>query len=275
MPDTKNTSSQNDEELNSFWLLFPGPNMLNWRKVIPNFLTIMATVVGLSSVRFAIIGQYELAVLSILAAGVLDGLDGPVARALKGTSNFGAELDSLSDYVNFGVAPALVLYFWSLESLGWIGWSASLFFVICMACRLARFNAGVDFNASATTRNFFMGVPAPAGAMLVVMPLVCSFHFKDKAYFANPTIVIPYTIFCAFLLVSRMPTFSSKLVNRQLVGDIGILKVLLALAVAGGGVFLVTFHTWFFFMGVTGGYIISFPLSFIYFLYLNRKAKVK
>jgi len=243
--------------------------MLNWRKVIPNFLTVLATVVGLSAVRLAMIGEFQLSVLAILASGLLDGLDGPVARAIGGTSNFGAELDSLSDYVNFGVTPGLVLFFWSFSELGWIGWCVSLVYTICMACRLARFNAGVDFNASSITKNFFMGVPAPAGAMLVTSPLCLSFHYKTM--YNQPDFTIPVTLFVSFLLVSRIPTFSSKMINGSNLAKLGSFKYPLILILFLIGVANLTIHPWLSVVIISVLYVISFPISFLLLVVLSKK----
>jgi len=243
--------------------------MLNIRKVIPNFLTVLGTVVGLTAVRLAILGEFQLSVVAILVSGLLDGLDGPVARAIGGTSNFGAELDSLSDYVNFGVTPGLVLFFWSFSQLGWVGWGVSLAYTICMACRLARFNAGVDFNATASTRSFFMGVPAPAGAMLSSLPLVGSFHFGGDI-FKNPNFTIPYTLFVAFLLVSRIPTFSSKMINSNNLNKLGIFKIPIVTITLGTGATIWFFHPWLSVVIISMMYIISFPISYAVFIILSK-----
>jgi CDP-diacylglycerol--serine O-phosphatidyltransferase len=180
----------------------------------------------------------------------------------EGTSRFGAELDSLSDYVNFGVSPALLLYFWCLQSAGWYGWIVSLVYTVCMGCRLARFNAGVDFNASAVTKNFFMGVPAPGGAMLVMLPLVLSFQFGDFQYVRDPRFVSPYIMFIAFMLVSRVPTFSSKMVNRGLVGKLTAGKIVLFISGFALVVYLFISYLWLSLITVSIFYIASFPMSY-------------
>lgn len=188
----------------------------------------------------------------------------------QGTSNFGAELDSLSDYVNFGVAPSLVLFYWRFQRLDWLGWCVSMVYTICMACRLARFNAGVDFNASKHTRNFFMGVPAPMGALLALTPLVGTFHFQTE-FFSQPKVLIPYTLFVSFLLVSRVPTFSSKMINRTLLGEPRLYKWMLGallLALTGYGFFL---HPWLMLLALAGLYILSFPVSYATFTILDKK----
>jgi CDP-diacylglycerol--serine O-phosphatidyltransferase len=262
-------------------VISPGPSVLNWRKVAPNSITVMATMVGLTSVYFAMEKRFEFAVIAVLAAGVLDGLDGPVARALHGTSRFGAELDSLSDYVNFGVSPGMVMYLWSGYQWGWMGWVVSLIYTVCMGCRLARFNAGVDFNASPVTRNFFMGVPAPAGGALVAFPLVCTFEFGEKIFstgynFNDPRITMPFTLIVAFLLVSRVPTFSSKMINRTVLGKINAIKIVALLVFLGAIITTLVLNPWSFLIGFCAVYIISFPVSYATFkVWTNAERKNK
>jgi len=185
------------------------------RFVLPNLVTLLAICLGLTGVRFAIEGHFDMAVYAIIVAAILDGLDGRIARALKGTSRFGAELDSLADFVDFGVAPALVLYFWSLHEHRSIGWFAALIFAIAGALRLARFNVMIDDpNKPAWSGNFFVGMPAPAGAVLVMLPLYLHFGLgmaNDRAYVPFE---IAYVLFIAFLMASRIPHFSGKRVGR-------------------------------------------------------------
>jgi len=138
-----------------------------------------------------------------------------------------------------------------------------------MACRLARFNAGVDFNANSATKSFFMGVPAPAGAMLVVLPLVCSFHFGNT-FFSDPNILIPYTLFVAFLLVSRIPTFSSKMINNKNLSKLGILRIPTIIIVLGTGFTMTFLSPWFAVIVVSTLYIISFPISYLIFIMLSN-----
>jgi CDP-diacylglycerol--serine O-phosphatidyltransferase len=179
-------------------------------RILPNVLTLMALAIGLSAIRFGLQGRWELAVLAIVGAGILDGLDGRIARILKGSTKFGAELDSLSDFLCFGVAPALVLYQWALTAGGPFGWALVL--VFCMACalRLARFNADLDEpDPPAWTRNFFVGVPTPAGAGLVLMPLVLWIQTGLDGL-RSPWLVGPVILGVAALLVSRLRTYSFK-----------------------------------------------------------------
>ena len=148
------------------------------RIILPNMFTLVGVCIGLSSIKFAFDGKFELSIIAILVAAIIDGLDGRIARLIKGTSPVGKELDSLTDVISFGVAPAFIMYFWSLNQLGRVGWLICLIYVVCVALRLARFN--VSSNADPSWRdNFFEGIPSPAGGVLVLMPLVFSFsEFK-------------------------------------------------------------------------------------------------
>src|SRR5918911_3959918 len=146
------------------------------RMLVPNVITLLAICAGLTAIRLSTEGRVELAVAAIVFAAVLDGLDGRVARLIKGQSRFGAELDSLADFVNFGVAPGVILYFWGLHDLGNVGWIAAMVFAICAGLRLARFNVAIDDpNRPAWAANFFTGMPAPAGAITVLLPIYVSF----------------------------------------------------------------------------------------------------
>ena len=183
------------------------------RLLVPNFITLLAICAGLTAIRLSTEGRVELAVAAIVFAAVLDGLDGRVARMIKGQSKFGAELDSLADFVNFGVAPGLILYFWQLHELNNGGWIAAMVFAISGGLRLARFNATMDDpNKPAFATNFFTGVPAPAGAITVLLPIYLAF-----LGIPNPPAVLTafYTLLIAFLMVSRLPVFSGKTVRLR------------------------------------------------------------
>ncbi|MPZ54903.1 MAG: CDP-diacylglycerol--serine O-phosphatidyltransferase [Rhizobiales bacterium] len=180
------------------------------RTLVPNLITLLALCAGLTAIRVAVEGKLELALAAIVFAALLDGIDGRVARMLKGTSRFGAELDSLADFVNFGVAPALILYFWGLHDLGHAGWIAALVFAICAGLRLARFNIMIeDPSRPAWAGNFFVGVPAPAGAITVLLPIYLFFLGMPKSVIVA-WITLAYTLMIAFLMVSRLPVFSGK-----------------------------------------------------------------
>ena len=201
-------------------------------RLIPNVATIFALCIGISSIRFSLMGNYEIAVIAILVAGLLDALDGSLARLLGVDSDFGAELDSLSDFVSFGVAPSMVIYIVSLEQWGGIGWAFSLMFCICMALRLARFNiqSKLDKNENDILlfSGYFVGVPAPAAACLGCFPLILEFALQLN--YTLPTLIYSmFIIFSAILMVSNIPTFSLKYVKipRNRVGFVLLLSGLL------------------------------------------------
>jgi CDP-diacylglycerol--serine O-phosphatidyltransferase len=178
------------------------------RMLVPNVITLLAICAGLTSIRLSIEGRMSLAVYAIVFAAALDGIDGRIARMIKGQSKFGAELDSLADFVNFGVAPGLMLYFWQLHELGNAGWIAARVFAISGGLRLARFNATMDDpNKPAFAANFFTGVPAPAGAITVLLPIYVAFLDLGRLPAA---VTAAYTLLIAFLMVSRLPVFSGK-----------------------------------------------------------------
>ena len=184
------------------------------RVILPNVVTLLALCSGLTAIRMAMDERWVMAIGAIFLAALLDGLDGRVARMLNGTSKFGAELDSLADFVSFGVAPAILLYAWSLDQAGSLGWIASMLFSICMVLRLARFNVALDDpNKPKWACKFFTGVPAPAGALIVLLPLYLErlgVALVDYDFF-----VAIYTIFIAILVVSQLPTYSGKQIGTH------------------------------------------------------------
>jgi CDP-diacylglycerol--serine O-phosphatidyltransferase len=185
------------------------------RTLLPNLITLLALCAGLTAIRLAIEGRLELALGAIVFAAVLDGIDGRVARMLKGTSRFGAELDSLADFVNFGVTPALILYFWGLHELKSFGWIVALVFAICAALRLARFNVMIDDpNKPAWAGNFFTGIPAPAGALTVLLPIYLFFLGVPNSL-VTVWVTFFYTLAIGLLMVSRLPVFSGKRVGKR------------------------------------------------------------
>jgi CDP-diacylglycerol--serine O-phosphatidyltransferase len=183
------------------------------RMLVPNVITLLAICAGLTAIRLSTEGRMELAVAAIVFAAVLDGLDGRVARMIKGQSKFGAELDSLADFVNFGVAPGLILYFWQLHELHDGGWIAAMVFAISGGLRLARFNASMDDpNRPPFASNYFTGVPAPAGAVTALLPVYLPF----LGAFKSPALVTAiYTLVIAFLMVSRLPVYSGKSIRMR------------------------------------------------------------
>jgi CDP-diacylglycerol--serine O-phosphatidyltransferase len=183
------------------------------RMLVPNVITLLAICAGLTAIRLSTEGRMELAVAAIVFAAALDGIDGRIARMIKGQSKFGAELDSLADFVNFGVAPGLILYFWQLHEIHNGGWIAAMVFAISGGLRLARFNATMDDpNKPAFATNFFTGVPAPAGAITVLLPIYLAFLGLPKPH---PTLTALYTLLIAFLMVSRLPVFSGKTIRMR------------------------------------------------------------
>jgi len=178
--------------------------------LIPNVLTILALCAGMSAIRFALLDKWEAAVAAVAIAGVFDGLDGRMARLLKGATKFGAELDSLSDFIAFGVAPAFVVYMWSTHDLKGIGWIAALAFSTCCALRLARFNTALeDPDRPAWTGLYFSGLAAPAGAGIAMLPVMFSFLVGDEL-FRQPVLVSLWMLFVGLLMISRVPTYSLK-----------------------------------------------------------------
>ena len=186
----------------------------NARVILPNMLTLMGVCIGLTSIRFALDGKFEFAVIAIILAALIDGQDGRLARLIKGTSKVGKELDSLTDMISFGVAPAFIMYFWKLNELGRLGWLICLIYVICVALRLARFNINSNYDPS-WKDNFFEGVPSPAGGILVLTPLIISITNFD--YFElNFNILVPiFFITTSLLLISKFPSYSFKKIVIQ------------------------------------------------------------
>ena len=184
------------------------------RVILPNMLTLIGVCIGLTSIRFALDGSYEFAIIAIIIAAVIDGLDGRIARLIKGTSKVGKELDSLTDMISFGVAPAFIMYFWKLNELGRFGWLVCLIYVICVALRLARFNVNTGGEPS-WRDNFFEGVPSPAGGILVLTPLIFSMS-SIEVFKIDYAIIVPiFFIVTSFLLISKFPSYSFKKIVIQ------------------------------------------------------------
>ena len=181
------------------------------RLILPNAITLIGVCIGLTSIKFAIDGKFAIAIIAILFASLMDALDGRIARLIKGTSKMGKELDSLGDVISFGVAPALIMYFWNLQYLERLGWFVCLTYVVCVALRLARFNINTEEDPS-WRDNFFEGVPSPAGGILVLMPLILSFSGLEKFLFKiDYDLLVPiFFIIVSILLISTIPTYSFK-----------------------------------------------------------------
>lgn len=178
-------------------------------QLLPNMLTVTAIVAGLTAIRFGLQGNYELAVQLILLAAILDGLDGRLARALQSDSKMGAELDSLADFLNFGVAPGMLLYVWALDDTRQLGWIAVLVYAICAVTRLARFNVARKAESGAAENAYFMGVPSPAGAILVMLPMYASFAFDSEQIIPDVLLSV-YIAAVGFLMIGRFPVWSFK-----------------------------------------------------------------
>lgn len=187
---------------------------LSFNRIFPNMITILALCAGLTSIRYGFNGQWDRAVLAIVIAAMLDGVDGRVARLLRGTSKFGAELDSLADAISFGVAPALVMFLWAMHDAGGIGWAICLLHAICTVLRLARFNTMVGQDLPHWAHNYFTGMPSPAGAGIAILPLIF-WLLTDERVFAHPIVGGFFLISSALLMVSRVPIYSGKHVRLK------------------------------------------------------------
>jgi len=238
----------------------------NSRVILPNILTLIGVCIGLSSIKFAFDGKYELSVIAVIVAGIIDGLDGRVARLIKGTSKVGKELDSLTDVISFGVAPAFIMYFWTLSELGRFGWLITLIYIICVVLRLARFNVNSGGEPS-WKDNFFEGIPSPAGGILVLMPLIYS--FSEIQYFnLNYKFIVPILfIIVSILLISKIPTYSLK---RIAVPRSTTIFLLFIVILYFGLILIYTFNT----LIVSGIlYLLMIPVSIAHYLKINKNNK--
>ncbi|MGH6787947.1 MAG: CDP-diacylglycerol--serine O-phosphatidyltransferase [Novosphingobium sp.] len=222
----------------------------------PNAITAAALCIGLTGIRFAIGGEFDKAVMAIILAGLLDGIDGRIARLLNAQSRFGAELDSLADSISFGVAPALILYLWALQPLQTLGWLAALAFAICCVLRLARFNARIDMaDEPRKAAGFLTGVPAPVGAGLAFLPLYLWMASDKDERFADPLMVAGWLVVIAFLLISNLPTLSwGKLRPRRSIR-------LEVIAVIGLTVAALLSEPWLTLVGICVVYLATLPFG--------------
>jgi|TARA_B110000438_G_scaffold36505_1_gene36270 CDP-diacylglycerol--serine O-phosphatidyltransferase len=236
----------------------------NSRILLPNLITIIGVCIGLSSIKFALDSKFELSIIAILFAALMDSLDGRVARLIKGTSKVGKELDSLTDVISFGVAPAFIMYFWHLNQIEKVGWLLSLTYVVCVALRLARFNVTSNIDQE-WKDNFFQGVPAPAGAILVLMPLILQkadiFLIDDYTYIASTMFII-----VPLLMISKIPTYSLK---KIIIPRKATVFLLFGIGIFVGLLIIYTFKT-VFVSGVI--YIFLIPASAIHY---NKMIKSK
>lgn len=238
---------------------------LTMRAVVPNAITAAALCIGLTGIRFAIGGDFERAILAVIVAGCLDGIDGRIARLLNAQSRFGAELDSLADSLSFGVAPALILFLWSLQDLPRLGWFASLALALCCILRLARFNAQIDIDVEDQphkSAGFLTGIPAPVGAGAAFLPLYL-WEATGEGLFRDPLLVGPWVVLIAFLMISNLATLSwtslkpSRSIRIEVIALVGLLAAFLFL------------EPWWTLAVITIGYLASLPYGWL------RYAKVK
>ena len=234
------------------------------RYLLPNILTLGGVCLGISSIKFSIDGNFSLAVIFILLAAILDALDGRIARMIKGTSEFGKELDSLTDFVSFGIAPVFLLYFWELNNYGKIGWAITLVYSVCCVLRLARFNLTKIDKDQSWKINFFEGVPAPAGGILILMPVI--FELSEFSLNYDIKNFTPYfTILIAILLVSKLPTLSLKKIS---ISPKATGFILLAIGIIFISLLFFTFEI-LLILGLI--YLISLPLSYFIYNKSNKK----
>lgn len=241
------------------------PHGLTLRALVPNAITAAALCAGLTGIRFAIAGDFHKAVLAIILAGLLDGIDGRAARLLKAQSRFGAELDSLADSISFGVAPALIVYLWTLRDLPSFGWIAALAFALCCVLRLARFNARLDIQDQPHKQaGFLTGVPAPVGAGLAFLPLY-AWMASGWPEFASPLLVAIWMLLIAFLMISSLPTLSWARVRPRRDLRIGIL------ALSGILVAALLTEPWLTLAGVTLIYLLIIPFGVASYARIKRR----
>ncbi len=236
------------------------------RYILPNILTIAGVCLGISSIKFSLDLNFKMAVIFITLAAILDALDGRIARMIKGTSDFGKELDSLTDFVSFGIAPAFIIYFWELNKYGKVGWAITLIYSVCCVLRLARFNLTKFKPEDNWKQNYFEGVPSPIGALLILSPLV--YELTEFNFLINKNFFVPFfTLIIAVLLISKVPTYSFK--------NIKIKPTLTVFILLGIGISFVTlmFFTFETLLAFCFLYILSIPMAC--FTYLNNKKKVE
>ena len=239
----------------------------NARVILPNMLTLIGVCIGLTSIRFALDEKFEFAIIAILFAALFDWLDGRIARLIKGTSEVGKELDSLADVISFGVAPAFIMYFWTLSSLGKFGWLLCLIYVSCVALRLARFN--VNSNQEPSWRdNFFEGVPSPAGGILVLTPLI--FSLSELEFITvNYKFVVPiFFVTTSLLLISKFPTYSFK---KIIIPRKTTIFLLFGIVLFFGLLLIYTFKV----LAITSLiYLLLIPISYLHFQKIKKKKNV-
>lgn len=233
--------------------------------LFPNFVTLLALCVGLSAIRFALAGKWELAAAAVITAAVLDGMDGRIARLLKATSDFGAQLDSLADIINFGIVPPIVLYLWTLKDINRLGWAAVLFFAVCCAIRLARFNSALNQPKPAWMDKFFVGMAAPMGACMSIFFMVASFEFGDE-WMKDPFVNALNLVVMGLLMASRVPTFSIKKISIKHENAVALMVTVASLFV------MITIEPWLTLAAIGLGYMVSLLFSSALYMKLKHSA---
>lgn len=256
------------------------PHHLDLMKLFPNMITLAGLCLGITAIRYGLAGKFEMAVSFIVIAALLDAIDGRLARALNATSKFGGELDSLCDFVNFGLTPIFLTYLWCLNTVPAFGWGAVLFFTVCTAIRLARFNSDIDSSLvpqqpkAQWAAKFFTGIPSPAGALMCLSPLMITFvleskfpEYKKMFYFVyEPLFVLIWSVVIAMLMASRLPTYSMKkmLIKRKFISIFLMFFSLL--------IILAFIEPWLVVLTIGGLYLVSFPFSTIHYLKLSNSS---
>lgn len=238
---------------------------IDFKVAFPNFITILGLCLGLNSIKLAFEGDFEKSIIFIVIAAILDSIDGRIARLINGTSKFGAELDSLTDFVNFGVCPGLIIYFWSLFNIKFYGWIVSLIYIVACCLRLARFNlSNENYSKNDWKINFFSGVPAHAAAGLILLPIILAFSEFNYLYLKNDFHNLFIVVIVSFLMVSKIPTYAFKKV--KITKNIFIILTFV-FVLYFGLLFNKTFET----LVITGViYILSVPISFFNFIKLKK-----
>ncbi len=238
------------------------------RILLPNTFTLVGVCIGLSSIKFAFDGNFTLSILAIIVAAIIDGLDGRIARLVQGTSKVGKELDSLTDVISFGVAPAFIMYFWKLNEIGRVGWLICLVYVICVALRLARFNVNSG-QGPFWKDNFFQGVPSPAGGVIVLMPLIYSLSDIQIVNMDYDLVVPILFVIVSILLISKLPTYSFKKIS---VPRSMTIFLLFGVVLYFGLILIYTFNT----IVISGLiYFLMIPISLFHYQNLNKNNKAQ
>jgi CDP-diacylglycerol--serine O-phosphatidyltransferase len=239
---------------------------LSFNRIFPNMLTVLALCAGLTAIRYGFNGQWDRAAAAIVVAAMLDGVDGRVARMLRSTTKFGAELDSLADAISFGVGPALLMYLWVMKDAGSLGWALCLLHAVCAVLRLARFNTMIEVELPAWAHNYFTGVPSPGGAGIAILPLIAWLH-SGAEVFTSPVLVGAFLLTSSLLMISQVPVYSGKRLRLKPQWVIPLMGVIAAIAA-----FLVT-DPWLTLSIIGVAYLALVPISYVSFRRLKKNAE--